>query len=82
MAQSRPSHHAEKEGNNMIAGVFEIRRFNTMGFAPVLKPALAAVVNISSSRIVKTVQAPFGPFFDDPFFRQFFGDQFLTANAA
>jgi hypothetical protein len=26
MAQSWPSHHAEKEGNNMIAGVFEIRR--------------------------------------------------------
>ena len=49
---------------------------NTLGFAPVLKPALAAVVNISSSRIVKTPSAPFGPFFGDPFFRQFFGDQF------
>jgi serine protease Do len=46
-----------------------------MGFAPVLKPALAAVVNISSSRIVKTPRAPFDPFFNDPFFRQFFGDQ-------
>jgi serine protease Do len=126
MAQSLPSHHAEKDGNNMIAGVFEIRRSvavivvaclllvggvtgaalsswakhnrviaappasigisgksaepgppNAMGFAPVLKPALAAVVNISSSRTVKTPQAPFGPFFDDPFFRQFFGDQFF-----
>jgi serine protease Do len=43
----------------------------------VLKPALAAVVNISSSRIVKTPQAPFGPFFEDPFFRQFFGNQFF-----
>ena len=50
---------------------------NAMGFAPVLKPALAAVVNISSSRIVKTPQAPFSPFFKDPFFRQFFGDQFF-----
>ena len=49
---------------------------NALGFAPVLKPALAAVVNISSSRIVKTPSAPFGPFFGDPFFRQFFGDQF------
>jgi len=45
---------------------------NATGFAPVLKPALAAVVNISSSRIVKTPQAPFSPFF-----RQFFGDQFF-----
>jgi serine protease Do len=50
---------------------------NTLGFAPVLKPALAAVVNISSSRIVKTPSAPYGPFFGDPFFRQFFGDQFF-----
>ena len=48
----------------------------SMGFAPVLKPALAAVVNISSSRIVKTPRVPFEPFFDDPFFRQFFGEQF------
>ncbi len=50
---------------------------NALGFAPVLKPALAAVVNISSSRIVKTPSTPSGPFFDDPFFRQFFGDQFF-----
>ena len=49
---------------------------NALGFAPVLKPALAAVVNISSSRTVKMPQAPYGPFFNDPFFRQFFGDQF------
>jgi hypothetical protein len=35
---------------------------NALGFAPVLKPALAAVVNISSSRIVKTPSAPSGPF--------------------
>jgi S1-C subfamily serine protease len=126
MAQSWPSHHDEKEGNNMIARVFEMRRSvavivvacllivgevtgaalsswakqnpaaaapstfivgagksreagppNAMGFAPVLKPALAAVVDISSSRIVKTPQAPFSPFFEDPFFRQFLGDEFF-----
>jgi len=50
---------------------------NALGFASVLKPALAAVVNISSSRIVKTPSGPSGPFFQDPFFRQFFGDQFF-----
>lgn len=50
---------------------------NALGFAPVLKPALAAVVNISSSRIVKTPSGPSSPFFEDPFFRQFFGDQFF-----
>lgn len=42
------------------------------GFAPVLKPALPAVVNISSSRIVK---AQVDPFLSDPFFGQFFGNQ-------
>jgi hypothetical protein len=38
---------------------------NALGFAPVLKPALAAVVNISSSRIAKTPSAPSGPFFEE-----------------
>ncbi|MGA7929268.1 MAG: Do family serine endopeptidase, partial [Candidatus Sulfotelmatobacter sp.] len=50
-----------------------------MGYASILKPVLSAVVNISSSKIVKTPggSAPFGPLFNDPFFRQFFGDQFF-----
>lgn len=45
------------------------------GFASVLKPALPAVVNIHSSKVVKP-SAEGTPFFNDPFFRQFFGDQF------
>jgi serine protease Do len=45
------------------------------GFASILKPALPAVVNISSSKVVKS-KAETTPFFNDPFFRQFFGDQF------
>jgi serine protease Do len=45
------------------------------GFASILKPALPAVVNISSSKVVKP-KSESGPFFNDPFFRQFFGDQF------
>jgi serine protease Do len=43
------------------------------GFASVFKPALPAVVSIASSRIVKVPQTPF---FNDPFFQQFFGGQF------
>jgi len=43
-----------------------------MGFAPIFKPALPAVVSITSSRIVKVPQMPF---FDNPFFQQFFGGQ-------
>jgi len=46
-------------------------------FAPIIQPALAGVVNISSSKVVKRSQnLPIGPFLNDPFFRQFFGNQF------
>jgi serine protease Do len=44
------------------------------GFASVLKPALPAVVNIHSSKVVKSHNQEM-PFFGDPFFRQFFGNQ-------
>src|SRR5581483_5780475 len=40
-------------------------------YAPVLKPVLPAVVNISSSRVVKVQNTPMIPF-NDPFFQQFF----------
>jgi serine protease Do len=44
-------------------------------FAPVVKKVLPAVVNISSTKVVKT-PAGFGQMPMDPMFRQFFGDQF------
>jgi serine protease Do len=46
------------------------------GFSAVLKPALPAVVNIHSSKVVKQKANSMGPFQNDPFFQQFFGDQF------
>ena len=46
------------------------------GFSSVLKPALPAVVNIRSSKVVKTQGHNGALPFNDPFFRQFFGDQF------
>ena len=52
----------------------------TNGFASVLKPALPAVVNIHTSKIVKPQGHDLSPFFNDPFFRQFFGDQFGQMN--
>lgn len=45
------------------------------GFASVVKPALPAIVNISTTHVVKVQNGAPG-FFDDPFFRQFFGNQF------
>lgn len=44
------------------------------GFASVLAGALPAVVNVSSTKIVKT-QNRMPDFFNDPMFRQFFGNQ-------
>lgn len=45
------------------------------GFASVLTPALPAVVNISSTKIVKPKNNTAPDIFNDPFFRQFFGNQ-------
>jgi len=53
--------HAQTKGLDPSAG---------NGFASVFKPALPAVVSIASSRMVKVPQMPF---FNDPFFQQFFG---------
>jgi len=46
------------------------------GFSSVLKPALPAVVNIHTSKVVKSRPSQMMPFFNDPMFKQFFGDQF------
>jgi serine protease Do len=46
-------------------------------FAPVVKAAMPSVVNISTTRVVKNdMQSQVSPFFNDPFFRHFFGDEF------
>ena len=42
----------------------------TMSFAPVVKMATPAVVNIYTRRVIRE---RVNPFFDDPFFRRFFG---------
>ncbi len=48
------------------------------GFVPIVKEALPAVVNISTTRVIKSQgQSTGSPFPDDPFFRQFFGEQFF-----
>ncbi|MBV9769597.1 MAG: DegQ family serine endoprotease [Bryobacterales bacterium] len=42
-------------------------------FAPIVKRAMPAVVNISSSKVVKDQEEGGQGLFNDPFFRQFFG---------
>ncbi|MFL6652512.1 MAG: DegQ family serine endoprotease [Sulfurifustaceae bacterium] len=48
-------------------------------FVPVVKAVTPAVVNISTTRVVRSPQGgeQGNPFMDDPFFRQFFGDEFF-----
>jgi len=45
-----------------------------LSFAPLVKSAAPAVVNIYTRRVVQARSAT--PLFNDPFFRRFFGDQF------
>ncbi|MBI3545318.1 MAG: DegQ family serine endoprotease [Gammaproteobacteria bacterium] len=45
-------------------------------FVPVVKAVMPAVVNISTTRMVRQDGAQGSPFMDDPFFRQFFGEEF------
>ena len=42
-----------------------------LSFAPIVRAAAPAVVNVYASRTVQS--RPVSPFFDDPFFRRFFG---------
>ena len=56
--------------NNLVEAQGSLRD----GFADVVQPLLPAVVNISTSKVVKTTRGQ-SPFSDDPFFRQFFGNQ-------
>jgi serine protease Do len=47
------------------------------GFEPVVKRVLPSVVNISSSKIIRSPdKGPQSPLFSDPFFQQFFGSDF------
>ena len=51
-------------------------------FVPVVKAVMPAVVNISTTRVIhgKDMQQ-MSPLFNDPFFHQFFGDQFSQGHA-
>src|SRR5437660_10144384 len=46
------------------------------GFASIVEKDLPAVVNISSSKVVRNRGGNLSPFLQDPFFRQFSADHF------
>lgn len=49
-----------------------------LSFAPLVRSAAPAVVNIYTRRVVRSRQI--SPLFNDPFFRRFFGNQFAPGN--
>ena len=51
-----------------------VRSEDLVTFAPVVKKATPAVVSITSTKVIKA-QRQMNPFFNDPFFRQFFGNE-------
>jgi serine protease Do len=50
--------------------------FAREGFSAIAKQAMPAVVNISSTKTVREQGQDLSPLFSDPFFQNFFGDQF------
>lgn len=58
-----------------VAGAVDPVRLGAFGngFASVVDPALPAIVNIRTTHVVKVQNSPF---FDNPLFQQFFGNQF------
>lgn len=51
----------------------------TLSYAPIVREAAPAVVNIYTRKTVQ--QRPVSPLFDDPFFKRFFGDDFPFGGA-
>jgi serine protease Do len=69
-SSEQPSYTVPSETRTQI--VFE------QGFSPVVKSSASAVVNISSSRIVRSPEpGAEAPFQSDPFLRKFFGEDFM-----
>lgn len=72
MAIVPATHAADEKVSHQAAEILSSIGQATAEIAEAVRPA---VVNISTMRTVK-VQGGINPFFDDPFFRRFFGDQF------
>lgn len=69
-----PGAHAAETKQSAMQSLFQLSN----GVAEVAKAVTPAVVNISSTRVIKQKgQTVPSPFFNDPFFKQFFGDQFF-----
>ncbi len=73
--RARASHRrrSARAGQRQKREVPPSREVAQYSFAPIVRKAAPAVVNVYVRRRVQTFNSPFA---NDPFFRQFFGDQF------
>src|SRR5215471_10106845 len=71
-------HSSTEEASYTTASDVRTQMVFEQGFSPVVKSSAPAVVNISSSRIIRapedSAQAPLP---NDPFLKRFFGDEFM-----
>ncbi len=74
-AAERATASAEASGP-ALADLSQAKLAPQTSFAPAVQRVMPSVVNIFSSRKVKTDIQNVQPFFNDPFFRRFFGDEF------
>ncbi len=71
-------HSSSEQATYTVASDTRTQIAFEQGFSPVVKSSAPAVVNISSSRIVRSPEAsPEAPFLSDPFLRRFFGEDFM-----
>jgi serine protease Do len=71
-------HSSTEQASYTVAAETRSQIVFDQGFSPVVRSSAPAVVNISSSRIVRAPEAgPEAPFLSDPFLRKFFGEDFV-----
>jgi len=71
-------HSSSEEPSYTVAPEARMPVVFEQGFSPVVKSSAPSVVNISSSRIVRSPEAgPEAPFLNDPFLRKFLGPDFM-----
>jgi serine protease Do len=68
-------HSGTEQANYTVAPATRTSVVFEQGFSPVVRSAAPAIVNISSSRVVRPETGPYGPL-DESFLRRFFGEDF------
>jgi serine protease Do len=80
MAGGGSAAHAQNDETNIDRRLPTSQAEIKMSFSPLVKQTAPAVVNIYTKKVVEQRQRT--PFFNDPFFKQFFGDRFGGAFGA